>query len=128
MRINQSIFAIELFLILGNNILFSGTGGIDYVTVIAPSVSTRIKARKILMEAGWQEARLRQAQAVMVVVRSSIRDPLKESYDCYKELLEDAEGQLNISGSKYHIYLYVFDDDLNLIKNNHINIEAQLYE
>jgi len=43
------------------------------VAVIAPSVSTRMEARSILARLGWHETALRDASAILVVVRSMLR-------------------------------------------------------
>jgi hypothetical protein len=44
--------------------------------VIAESVSTSMEARRIIRQQRWQEAPLRQAEYVLVVVRSSLMMPL----------------------------------------------------
>jgi hypothetical protein len=46
------------------------------VAVIAPSVSTSMKAREIRMRLGWTEVQPKQADNVLVVVRSALFDPL----------------------------------------------------
>ena len=55
---------------------------------------------------------MKTADAILVVVRSSLSLLLRSSYDFIGELKEDADRQLNISGQKFHIYLYQLGDDL----------------
>ena len=95
------------------------------VYVIAPSVSTSMEARSIRMKNGWSEARLRQADAVLVVVRSMLFNPLNYSYDSVKELEEDADSQLNISGENFHVYIYSIDDDMKVSQEKHISYKAE---
>lgn len=76
------------------------------VAVIARSVSTRMHARTILSEKGWHITESENADAVLVVVRSELSYPLDYCYDDLKKLSEDADGQLNISGSNFVVYLY----------------------
>jgi hypothetical protein len=71
------------------------------VAVIAPSVSTRMEARAVLARLRWRETTLREAEGILVVVRSMLFNPLDSSYDSIKELQDDAEGQLNISGEVF---------------------------
>jgi hypothetical protein len=91
------------------------------VAVIAHSVSTSMEAREVLRRQGWTETSLRQADAILVVCRSGLSYPLSSSYDSIKELDEDAESQLNISGSNFHVYIYRINDDLSVdeIKHSH---------
>lgn len=111
--LTQLIFAVTVFA--------SG----EKVAVIAPSVSTSIEARSLLKKNGWIESGLREADFILVVVRSMLMSPLNFSYDCYKELLFDAEGQLNIVGANYCVYLYqIDDDDLSLLEIKHFHYEA----
>ena len=94
------------------------------VYVIAPSVSTSMEARLIRMKNGWTESRLRQADAILVVVRSMLFNPLDYSYDSVKELEEDADSQLNISGENFHVYLYSVDDDMKVRQEKHVSYKA----
>lgn len=94
------------------------------VFVIAPSVSTSMEARSIRMKKGWVESSLRQADAVLVVVRSMLFNPLDYSYDSVKELQEDAERQLNISGEKFHVYIYLVDDGMKVRQEKHASYKA----
>jgi hypothetical protein len=94
------------------------------IVVVAPSVSTSMKAREIRMAAGLHEVALRYATRVLVVVRSSLFDPLDYSYNSFGELEEDADNQLNISGPNYHVYVYDLDDDLRPSRVSHKSFEA----
>lgn len=94
------------------------------VTVIAPSISTSMKAREIRMRMGWVEVQPKQADNVLVVVRSELFNPLNYSYDSYGELKEDADYQLNISGSNYHVYIYEIYDDLSVTQIKHTSFSA----
>ncbi|HZE69001.1 MAG TPA: hypothetical protein VE135_05660 [Pyrinomonadaceae bacterium] len=94
------------------------------VAVIAPSVSTRMEARSILARLGWHETALRDASAILVVVRSMLFNPLSSSYDSIKELQDDAEGQLNISGESFHIYIYRINSDLSVDQVKHTSYKA----
>ena len=94
------------------------------VAVIAPSVSTRTEARAVLARLGWHETSLRDAQGILVIVRSMLFNPLSFSYDSIKELQEDADGQLNISGENFHIYLYSINSDLSVDQSTHTSHKA----
>jgi hypothetical protein len=95
------------------------------VAVIAPSVSTSIEARRILAQQGWTQVKMKTADAILVVVRSSLSLPLRSSYSFVGELKEDADRQLNISGPKFHIYLYQLGDDLDCTEFKHISYDAE---
>ena len=90
------------------------------VAVIAHSISTRVEAREVLRRQGWIEVtNLRQADAILVVCRSGLNWPLNSSYASTKELDNDANSQLNISGSNFHIYVYRINDDLSVDEIKH---------
>src|SRR5262249_25812603 len=96
------------------------------VVVIAPSVSTSMKAREIRARLHLSEtSSFRRADAILVVVRSSLFNPLDSSYKCVAELTDDAEGQLNISGPKFHVYLYEYEDDLSVSQTAHQAFSAE---
>lgn len=97
----------------------------DGVGVIAPSVSTSIKAREIRAQLRKREVPLRYAEVILVVVRSSLFNPLKYGYDSVCELQKDADNQLNISGPKFHVYLYSMDDNLRVTQISHTSFEAE---
>ncbi len=95
------------------------------VAVIAHSISTRMEARQVLMRKGWTETtNLRQADGILVVCRSGLNWPLNSSYPSIKELDDDADSQLNISGSNFHIYVYRINDDLSVDEDKHIHYPA----
>jgi hypothetical protein len=94
------------------------------VAVIAPSVSTSMKAREIRMKLGWQELSVKKADVVLVVVRSALYLPLMPSYRSYCKLEEDAENQLNIAGPQFHVYLYSIKDDLSVVQLEHKSFDA----
>ena len=94
------------------------------VAVIAHSVSTSMEAREVRRRNGWTETSLRQADAILVVCRSGLNWPLNSSYDSIKELDEDADSQLNISGSNFHIYIYRINDDLSVDEIKHVHYPA----
>lgn len=95
------------------------------VHVIAPSASTIQEARGVVKRLHLIEVQPRQAEAFLVVVRSSLSFPLRPSYPGFHELRTDAESQLNISGRSFHIYIYRIDDDLRVIENGHTTYEAE---
>jgi hypothetical protein len=96
----------------------------EKVTVIAPSVSTSIEARAIMLRLGWIETNLREAQVILVVVRSMRYEPLGQIYGSHKELQEDANKQLNINGPDFHVYIYRINDDLSVTQIRHTSYEA----
>ncbi len=74
------------------------------VAVIAPSVSTSTMARQLLAKLHSSEVGLRSADSVLVVVRSSLYNPLIVGYRSVCDLQQDAENQLNIAGPNFHVY------------------------
>lgn len=94
------------------------------VAVISPSVSTSMEARRVMQREGWSSTDYRHADAILVVVRSMLFNPLSYSYDSIKELEDDAEGQLNISGENFHIYLYSINNDLSVDQAKHMSYKA----
>ena len=117
-----------LFIIVLTNMLIpqqkSDNKKISSVSVIAPSVSTSIKAREVRISMGWEEVPVKRADVLLVVVRSSLFNPLYYFYESYCDLKEYADYQLNISGPKYHIYLYSIDDNLRANQIEHETFEA----
>ena len=92
------------------------------VAVIAHSISTRAEARNVMRRQGWAEAAsLRQADAILVVCRSGLNWPLSSSYRSIKELDDDADSQLNISGSNFHIYIYQINNNLGVDEVKHVH-------
>lgn len=111
---------------------YPGTSGAWYVPtytapsptvfVIAPSVSTSTEARRIVRSEGFRETyNVRDASAVLVVVRSGLWYPMSSSYRTFQDLNRAAEMQLNIVGPNVHVYLYRFNQDLSLTELDHIN-------
>ena len=94
------------------------------VAVIAHSISTSMEAREVRRRNGWSETDFRQADAILVVCRSGLNWPLSSSYDSIKELDEDADSQLNISGSNFHIYIYRINNDLSVDEIKHVHYPA----
>ena len=95
------------------------------VAVIAPSVSTSMMARQVLAKLHTSEVRLRHADEVLVVVRSSLFDPLMSIYSSVCDLQKDADNQLNIAGPNFHVYLYRMDDDLRVTQTVHQSVPAE---
>lgn len=116
-----------LMVILVSGISFStsanGERGLN-VAVIAHSISTSMEAREVRRRQGWTETSLRQADAILVVCRSGLSYPLSSSYLSIKELDNDANSQLNITGSNFHVYIYRINDDLSVDEIKHINYSA----
>lgn len=96
------------------------------VAVIAPSISTKGKAREIRLSLRLEEAKPRHAETILVVVRSALLNPLNRQYDSFGELRADADKQLNIAGPNYHIYRYSMDDDLQVTQIEHVSEKARL--
>jgi hypothetical protein len=96
------------------------------IAVIAPSLSTQRVARQVLIRLGKGETKsFRDAEAILVVVRSSLYYPLNLRYDSLNELRRSAEMQLNLSGPKYHVYLYLLEHDLTLRQLAHESFDAE---
>jgi hypothetical protein len=94
------------------------------VAMIAPSLSTSREAKRIITQQGWTQGKMKTADALLVVVRSNLSLPLRSSYDFIGELKEDAERQLNISGAKFHVYIYQLGDDLECNELKHTSYGA----
>ena len=96
----------------------SAQGPIAYV--VAPSAGTLREARRMLRFCRWSDTTaLRDADFVLVVVRSSGPDPMEPSYDSLKWLRDAANGQLNESGAQLHVYLYSIRQDLSFLQASH---------
>ena len=91
----------------------------DSASCAPASLSVAVIARQ-----GWTQGKMKTADAILVVVRSSLSLLLRSSYDFIGELKEDADRQLNISGQKFHIYLYQLGDDLECTELKRISCEA----
>lgn len=80
--------------------------------VIAKSISTGVEARNILVQNNWVESNLRDADFALVVVRSMLRNPISSFSDDIFEIEDEADRQLNISGSNFVVYIYALDENL----------------
>ena len=95
------------------------------VFVIAHSISTRSEARLVMQKQGWGRAATpSQANGILVVCRSGLSYPLNSSYRNIKELNDDADSQLNISGSNYHIYVFNLNGNKTLSEAQHVYYPA----
>jgi hypothetical protein len=96
------------------------------VYVVAPGASPAAEAGRILRVCRWTDTTaLRDADAVLVVVRSSSGQPLSHNYDLLKWLRDDAASQLNDSGAQFHVYLFgITRQDLSLHEMSHRSYDA----
>lgn len=96
----------------------SAQGPIAYV--VAPSAGTLREARRMLRICRWSDTTaVRDADFVLVVVRSSGSEPMEPSYDSLKWLRDAANSQLNESGAQFHVYLFAIRQDLSLLQTSH---------
>ena len=96
------------------------------VYVIATSPSTQREAGRLMRFCRWNDTTaLKDADMVLVVVRSSGSAPLHSFYDSTKWLVDDASSQPNDSGSLFHTYLYSIRKNLSLDETNHRTYEAE---
>ena len=96
------------------------------VYVIATSPSTKKEAGRLMRFCRWNDTTaLKDADMVLVVVRSSGSTPLHSFYDSAKWLVDDASSQLNESGPLFHTYLYSIRKNLSLDETNHRSYEAE---
>lgn len=96
----------------------------DDVAIIAHSVSTSMEAQKVLARLKWREVQLKQADGILVVCRSMLLNPLKDSYGDITSLDKDADMQLNISGENFHVYIYKINEDLSVRLTKHLSYKA----
>jgi hypothetical protein len=95
------------------------------VFVIAHSISTRAEARRVMQKQGWSQVNNpAQASGILVVCRSGLSYPLNSSYKNIKELNEDADSQLNISGSNFHIYVFNLNGNKTVSEAQHVYYPA----
>lgn len=98
--------------------LLSAQGPIAYL--VAPSSSTQREARRMLRVCRWSDTTaVRDADFVLVVVRSSGSDPMEPSYDSLKWMRDAANSQLNESGAQFRVYLYTIRQDLSFLQSSH---------
>jgi len=126
MRGVASGVAVWLGLIGAGNVrapLLHAQGPIAYV--VAPSASTLREAGRMLRFCRWSDTTVvRDADFVLVVVRSSGSQPMEPSYDSLKWLRDEANSQLNESGAQFHVYLYSIRRDLSLLQASHHSYDA----
>ena len=87
--------------------------------IITPSVSTAVKASQLLKNNGLVEAEFDKAECVFVVTRSDLSRPLNYSYPDIQQLRKDIDGQFNILGLKYHMYIYHINKNKSLSQIRH---------
>lgn len=103
--------------------LLLAQGPIAYV--VAPSAGTLREAQRMLRFCRWSDTTaVRDADFVLVIVRSSGPDPMEPSYDSLKWLRDAANSQLNDSGAQFHIYLYSIRPDLSFLQASHHSYDA----
>lgn len=95
------------------------------VAVIAHSVSTSMEAREIRIRQGWLEADYTHADALLVVCRSMLLNPLMHGYGSIEDLDRDTENQLNIAGSNFHVYIYQINADFSVSQIKHLHYPAE---
>jgi len=126
MRGVASTIALCLGLIGAGSIgapLLNAQGPIAYL--VAPSASTLREARAMLRFCRWSDtSAVRDADFVLVVVRSSGSQPMEPSYDSLKWLRDAASSQLNESGAQFHVYLYSIRQDLTFLQASHHSYDA----
>jgi hypothetical protein len=90
------------------------------VYVVAPSESTKREAQRVMRFCRWTDTTaLRDADMVLVMVRSSGSSPMAPFYDSLKWLVDEAASQLNESGPQFHAYLFSIRKNLSLDQANH---------
>jgi hypothetical protein len=62
------------------------------VAVIAPSVSTSMESKRIIALQKWTVGKFKTADAILVVVRSSLSNPLRSTYQFIGDLSKDARN------------------------------------
>ena len=93
------------------------------VAVFADSISCVEVARKVLSKLRLHSVPLRQADSIIVVVRSELNDPLRLSYESVSDLMCDSKMQLNISGSICSVYRFSINEDLSSRQLGHIGFK-----
>ena len=118
------ILAAVVALSVGGFGILGGAFGSIYV--IAPSLSTRTEAGIIIRDNKWTETTsATDADAILVVVRSSLPDPLNSSYETLAKLEEDADFQFNLSGPRFHVYVYALGNDRSVKELKHVSYDAE---
>jgi hypothetical protein len=95
------------------------------VHTYAPSASTQREAARIRRICRWADTTaVLDADALLVVVRSSGPDPLAPSYDSFKWLRDEAHSLLNDSGPLFHVYLYTIRPNQSFQQASHRSYDA----
>lgn len=90
------------------------------VYLVAPSASTMAEAKRMLRFCRWTDTTaVRDADAVLVLVRSSSSEPMASQYDSLKWLRDAANSLANESGAQFHVYLYRIRQDLTFMQLSH---------
>jgi hypothetical protein len=84
-----------------------------------------MESKRIIAQPKWSVGKFKTADAILVIVRSALFNPLQPNYRFIGELSEDADNQLNIAGPQFHIYLYQLGDDLECTQLKHESYDAQ---
>jgi len=83
-----------------------------------------MEARKIITQMNLTQGQLTSADAVLVVARSSLLDPLQAAYRSAAELSKDAESLMNISGPMFHVYVYQQQENGRCFQLKHYSYAA----
>ena len=105
-------------LILIVALLFSSIGfqAAYGATVIAHSLSTRQVARS--------ERSFSRNNEILVVCRSNLNYPLDRTYSSIDALDRDADSQLNITGSYFHVYAFSINSDGSVTQKRNKKFKA----
>jgi hypothetical protein len=89
------------------------------VAVFAPNYYARELADDILRQKHVTETTLKRADAILVVLRSTLANPLRTSYGCPCDLRRDTSARAGFAGQKTHVYVYTVDDNLRVRRVAH---------
>jgi len=93
--------------------------------VVAPGAVAQREARQMMRFCRWTDTSvLRDAEFVLVLVRTSDSRPLAPSYASLKWLRESASSQLDETGAQFHAYVYTIRSDLSLVQWSHRSFDA----
>lgn len=88
--------------------------------VIAPSPSAAREAERLLRACRWADTTIaRDADLVLVVVRSSASEQLSPSYDSLQWLRDAVRSQSDDAGAQFHVYLFLIRPDRSLLQTSH---------
>jgi hypothetical protein len=123
-RCSNRIAGLLTLIELGGSASAAAQGPVAYL--IAPSSSTRAEATRLLWVGGGGDTTVvRDADLVLVVVRSSGSFPLASSYDSLKWLQDAASSQMNDSGAQFHIYLFTIRSDITFLQSSHSSYDVK---